>query len=108
MRETLFVYGTLHDPRVQKILLGRTLASRPDVLPRYRRNLELFPPYPVAMPDESASINGWVLKVTAKELEKLDHYEGENYVRVRVTLASGSDAWVYRGNPVVYDETIRP
>ena len=98
--ETLFVYGTLHDPRVQKVLLGRTLHSSPDVLPNYARRTDLLPPYPVAMPDdEDRAIRGWVLHVTAEELEKLDHYEGSSYIRVRVTLASGIEAWVYRGHP---------
>jgi hypothetical protein len=32
---------------------------------------------------------------------KLDEYEGENYVRVRVTLATGIQAWVYCASPLL-------
>jgi gamma-glutamylcyclotransferase (GGCT)/AIG2-like uncharacterized protein YtfP len=103
--ETLFVYGTLYDKQVQLTLLGHTLIGVPDVLLKYTRNIELFPPYPVAMPDAGGYVNGWVLRVTPEELVKLDEYEGENYIRIRVRLASGIEAWVYRGNPDIYPET---
>lgn len=99
--ETLFVYGTLHDPKVQMMLIGRELASVPDVLMGYFRNTDLFPPYPVALPIADSSINGWRLEVTAAELTKLDIYEGENYIRVQVTLASGTSAWVYCASPLL-------
>ena len=99
--ETLFVYGTLHDPEVQLMLLGRRLNSTSDVLLKYRRDTELFPPYPVAVVDAEGYINGWVLRVNAEELQRLDDYEGENYIRVRVTLASSLQAWVYTASPVL-------
>jgi gamma-glutamylcyclotransferase (GGCT)/AIG2-like uncharacterized protein YtfP len=99
--ETLFVYGTLHDPQVQLLLIGRRLNSTPDVLLKYRRDTELFPPYPVAVVDADGYINGWVLRVNSEELERLDNYEGENYIRVRVSLASGLQAWVYTASPIL-------
>jgi gamma-glutamylcyclotransferase (GGCT)/AIG2-like uncharacterized protein YtfP len=102
--ETLFVYGTLHDPKVQLLLIGRRLNSTPDVLLKYRRDTELFPPYPVAVVDADGYINGWVLRVNADELERLDNYEGENYIRVRVALASGLHAWVYTASPLLLDK----
>ena len=103
--EKLFVYGTLHDPKVQVMLLGREVASVDDVLSGYFRNTDLFPPYPVAVQDDNATINGWVLQVTTVELIKLDVYEGENYIRVRVTLQSGTDAWVYCASPLLLENT---
>ena len=102
--ETLFVYGTLHDPKVQLLLLGRHLTSTPDVLLKYRRDMVLFPPYPVAVADAESYINGWVLCVNAEELERLDKYEGENYIRIRVTLASGLQAWVYTASPLLLNK----
>ena len=102
--ETLFVYGTLHDPKVQLLLIGRRLNSTPDVLLKYRRDTELFPPYPVAVVDADGYINGWVLRVNSEELERLDEYEGENYIRVGVSLASGLQAWVYTASPLLLDK----
>ena len=102
--EALFVYGTLHDPKVQLMLVGRRLNSIPDVLLKYTRNTELFPPYPVAVVDADGYINGWVLRVSTEELERLDKYEGENYVRVRVTLVSGLQAWVYCASPLLLNK----
>lgn len=93
--ETLFVYGTLHDTNIQLMLIGRSLSSVPDVLMGYVRDTDLFAPYPVALPEAGAAINGWRLEVSADELIKLDDYEGENYIRVRVTLESGLESWVY-------------
>jgi gamma-glutamylcyclotransferase (GGCT)/AIG2-like uncharacterized protein YtfP len=103
--ETLFVYGTLHDPKVQLLLIGRRLNSTPDVLLKYRRDTELFPPYPVAVVDADGYINGWVLRVNSEELERLDNYEGENYIRVRVALASGLQAWVYTASPLLLNKS---
>jgi gamma-glutamylcyclotransferase (GGCT)/AIG2-like uncharacterized protein YtfP len=97
--EQLFVYGTLHEPEVQLRLIGRLLESRPDRLVGYERNMSLLPPYPVAMPKETADIQGHVLQVTTEELALFDSYETDAYERIRVRLASGIDSWVYIGNP---------
>jgi gamma-glutamylcyclotransferase (GGCT)/AIG2-like uncharacterized protein YtfP len=56
---------------------------------------------PVAVPDANSYINGWLIRVTEEELGRLDEYEGENYVRIRVTLATGIEAWVYRASPLL-------
>ena len=87
------------------MLLGRRLNSTPDVLLKYRRDTELFPPYPVAVVDTNGYINGWVLRVNSEELERLDRYEGENYIRVRVTLASGLQTWVYTASPLLLNKS---
>ena len=102
--ENLFVYGTLHDPKIQLLLIGRTVTSIPAVLLKYRRDTELFPPYPVAVPDTDSYINGWLLRVTEEELVRLDEYEGENYIRIRVTLATGIEAWMYCASPKLLDD----
>jgi gamma-glutamylcyclotransferase (GGCT)/AIG2-like uncharacterized protein YtfP len=101
--EDLFVYGTLHDPKVHVALIGRRLDSIPTVLLKYKRNEALFAPYPVAIPDADSYINGWLIRVTAEELVKLDEYEGENYIRIRVMLATGIEAWVYCASPLLLE-----
>jgi gamma-glutamylcyclotransferase (GGCT)/AIG2-like uncharacterized protein YtfP len=93
--ELLFVYGTLHEPAVQIRLIGHTVPSEPDTLGGYERDFSLLPPYPVAMPAENSEIDGHVLEITAEELILFDIYETEAYQRIRVTLQSGKEAWVY-------------
>lgn len=99
--ETLFVYGTLGDPLIQKRLLGRVIAGTPDTLMGFVRLTDGLP-YPVAVPDATSAIDGLVLQVTSRELARLDLYEGDGYVRVQVSLASGTSAWVYIGS-AAYD-----
>jgi hypothetical protein len=36
-----------------------------------------------------------VLELTPDELARCDVYEGDEYRRLRVTLRSGTEAWVY-------------
>jgi gamma-glutamylcyclotransferase (GGCT)/AIG2-like uncharacterized protein YtfP len=97
--EKLFVYGTLQEPEVQLRLIGRFLEGHPDTLSGYERNSKLLAPYPVAMPNNHAEIHGHVLEVTSAELAQFDIYETEDYQRIPITLASGTEAWVYIGNP---------
>ncbi len=102
--ERLFVYGTLQDPQVQENLIGRSLSGTVDSLSGYRINNLLMPPYPVAMPADDSVIDGRILEITKDELEKLDEYEGECYLRIRVWLQSGQETWVYIGDPACYPD----
>ena len=52
--------------------------------------------YPIVEPEAGSSVEGLVITVSPTELSRIDHYEGENYRRTRVTLVSGRRAWVYR------------
>lgn len=100
--ESLFVYGTLYDPQIQMQLIGRTVESQPDTLHGYGRNFDLLPPYPVAMPQENGTIEGYVLQITSEELAFFDIYETNAYQRSCVQLASGLETWVYLGNPTYF------
>lgn len=97
--ERLFVYGTLAAPNVQRAVMGRVIAGVPDTLAGYHKDeIRLgLRTYPIARPRAGASIAGLVLEVTPEELALCDRYETDAYQRVRVTLASGLEAWVYRG-----------
>lgn len=100
MNDYLFAYGTLQEEAVQAHVLGRTLPAMPDTLMNYRR---LTFQYPIAIPDSTASIQGYRLTIQASDLDQLDYYEGAQYLRVRVRLESGIEAWVYEGHPIVYE-----
>ena len=102
--ERLFTYGTLQDTTVQMSLIGRELEGEASVLNGYIIHHTLMPPYPVAMPDENSRIEGMVYEVTEDELEKLDAYEGDCYLRLKIRLENEQDAWVYAGNPACYPD----
>lgn len=96
----LFTYGTLQDERIQMALFKRTLQGHPDTLPGY----DLSPQkvaglYPVVFqsPNAANGLAGIVYEVTESDLKNADDYEGEDYQRTRVVLASGRAAWVYIG-----------
>ena len=103
----IFSYGTLQMEKVQRALFGRLVAMEDDVLLGYRTvAIEVTEPDPLdysglpvhqalvpAEPD--AAIPGKILTTDDGDLPAIDAYEGDLYVRVAVTLASGMRAWVY-------------
>ena len=95
--EPLFVYGTLRDADVQQRVYERTIPGEPDVLPGYRKAQIWLDGayYPIAIPDPDSEIDGLVLELTPEEMARGDAYEGSEYRRLRVTLRSGLEAWVY-------------
>ena len=94
----LFVYGTLKDPKVQKMVFGRVEKGTPDTLDGYKKSKVVIDKktYPIIVPSPKDSIKGLILMVTAKELKQIDEYETEAYRRKKITLKSGKIAWVYQ------------
>ena len=72
-----------------------------ETLPGYRRTLINLggAVYPNIKPEETASVDGQVLLLTAQELLAADRYEGTEFERKRVALESGREVWVYRTRP---------
>jgi ribosomal protein S18 acetylase RimI-like enzyme len=104
----LFSYGTLQDEAVQQRLFGRRLSGTPDALLGFRMDwLEERDPdavaasgivrHPVVHATGNAQdrIPGMLLHLSDAELARADEYEADDYRRVRVTLASGAQAWLY-------------
>ncbi|TFH86102.1 gamma-glutamylcyclotransferase [Billgrantia azerbaijanica] len=88
----VFVYGTLRHAPVRWLVYGRVGDPQPAVLAGFRREgLDI-----AEAPGET--VEGLVIEVDAAELARLDRYErlGLRYERVRVALAGGEEAWVYR------------
>ncbi|MDR9425213.1 MAG: gamma-glutamylcyclotransferase family protein [Marinobacter sp.] len=98
----VFVYGTLTQPWVRWLVMGRAGESEPAKLPGYRKEeLDI-------KPADGAVIKGEVITVNADELRALDRYErlGVRYERVKLTLEDGESAWVYRlMDPVLLELT---
>jgi hypothetical protein len=110
MTEWVFSYGTLRLPQVQQANYGRALDGVPDSLPGFRLDLVAITnpevvavsgiaEHPVAVRTDNAadSVDGTRFALTSAELAATDVYEAADYVRVPVTLTSGTTAWLYVG-----------
>ena len=96
--EFLFTYGTLQDEMIQAVVYSRRLTGTEDVLRGFRISEEkVAGAYPVIIQTDNADdkVDGVVYMITNKELLKTDAYEGVMYRRIKVTLASGTESWVY-------------
>lgn len=90
--QRVFVYGTLRYAPVRWIVMGRAGAPEPHTLQGYTKTaLDI-------RPDPEGEVEGFLLKVTDEELRRLDRYErlGVRYLRTRVSLEDGREAWVYQ------------
>ncbi|EPC04432.1 hypothetical protein L861_03660 [Litchfieldella anticariensis FP35 = DSM 16096] len=88
----VFVYGTLRYPLVRWLVYGRTGNPEPATLEGYRRKALDLATAP------KGKVEGLLLRVSAKELARLDRYErlGIRYERTRETLSNGQQVWAYR------------
>ena len=96
----LFSYGTLQDDAIQKAVFSRTLKGWPDALPEYGLSkTKAYGSYPVVVKtnDTSQTISGKVFELETGEFDLADAYEGAEYQRILVDLASGRKAWLYIG-----------
>jgi hypothetical protein len=107
---SLFSYGTLQQPEVQRATFGRLLEGRPDVMTGFvLAPLTITDPGVVRLsgaavhsiarrtgnPDDR--ISGVIFAITPAELEAADRYEVDVYARVELRLLSGALAFVYVG-----------
>lgn len=106
--ENLFSYGTLQKERVQLELFGRLLKGAKDFLKGYKfvpieikdeaflaKGEEKIQMTLMNSNDNADLIEGTVFEISNKELFLADKYEPENYSRIKVTLQSGKEAWIY-------------
>ena len=104
---SLFSYGTLQLPQVQRATFGRLLAGRPDSLPGFAlAPLTVTDPAAIAASGTAAHtiaratgdpadiVPGIVFRITPAELAAADRYEVDP-VRIEVGLASGARAFAY-------------
>lgn len=103
----LFSYGTLRQADVQLTLFGRAVPTTDDSLPGHRLDwLVITDPEVIATSGSDRhpilrrgspcdSVAGAYLELDNDELARADAYEVDDYTRVRVTLASRVEAWVY-------------
>jgi gamma-glutamylcyclotransferase (GGCT)/AIG2-like uncharacterized protein YtfP len=112
--EILFSYGTLRQPEVQQVVFGRILDGWQDGISGYIADeLVITDPAVIATSGSdrhpvlrqaagpSAAVLGTAFRVSMADLDAADRYEVDDYVRIRVPLISGPQAWVY-----VFDERL--
>lgn len=89
----VFVYGTLMNPAVRRMILGHSGTTYSNVLEGYRKEgLNI-------VEDSSYEVDGVTFEVTKDELASLDHYEGVAhgvYKRIAITLKDGEKAIAYQ------------
>ena len=105
--ELLFSYGTLQQDGVQMAQFGRRLEGHADALVGWRQEMvQITDPavlaksgkafHPIVIPGrKDDEVPGMVFEITAAELAAADHYEVDDYRRIKAPLKSGVTAWVY-------------
>ena len=101
--ENLFAYGTLKDKEIQETIFGRVLTGTPDKLVGYAiKEIEIeeefgLTSYPIIVEtkNHADTISGIIFKLTPRELELADTYEGNHYRRIQVQLHSKETVWTY-------------
>ncbi|WP_062215150.1 gamma-glutamylcyclotransferase family protein [Streptomyces sp. NBRC 109706] len=92
----LFVYGTLRLAPVLEALLGRIPARTPSAVHGWRAAALDGRIYPGLVPAAGGTAAGQLLTdLSALEHAVLDAFEGEEYRRTVLALASGEPAWAY-------------
>ncbi|MFU8764511.1 MAG: gamma-glutamylcyclotransferase family protein [Haliea sp.] len=88
----VFVYGTLRNPLVRWLVLGRPVTAEEAFLPDFNKQGLDITPAP------GAGVHGELLILEPPGLRRLDRYErlGIRYERIPMTLEDGRQAWVYR------------
>lgn len=95
-RRPLFVFGTLMDPDVLRIVLGRAVEPslmQPATLGGHRVMRVADESYPVLVPDPAASAEGALLSgLSGREWDRIRFFEAEEYVlrSCRVVAGAGS------------------
>ncbi|AQK68397.1 AIG2-like protein [Zea mays] len=86
---SVFVYGTLMEEEVVRVLLGRAPpSSSPALLPDHRRFSLRGRVYPAILPARAHAVSGKVIQgLTDRELHVFDMFEDEEYVKTTVEVS---------------------
>ena len=94
----LFVYGTLKDNELFKVITGHKSTYKPAILYGYTQTSQLK----IKKTLNSDSVSGFLIKnITEEDLRAIDHYESLNrlYSRKKVQIKTAErenvDSWVY-------------
>ena len=95
----LFSYGTLQQQTVQMSLFGRLLEGEPDELIGFEQSSLTIESgtYAIAQFNgrNDSRVRGTAYELSDAEVAIADGYETADYKRIKTTLVSGKQAWVY-------------
>lgn len=94
----IFAYGTLLNPNVQLEVIGRELKGTSASVKGYRvldNYIVNGVAYPIAVEDLTNTINGQFFDITNEDLEKIDEYETNDYIRKTIKTTDGVEAYMY-------------
>ena len=95
----IFVYGTLKDEQIRKMVLGYDVPAEEDVLENYEVvPHSVFLIYPTIKKAKGKGTDGYVFDVQEESIPKLDRYESGLYKKIEVILQSGTVALSYIDN----------
>jgi gamma-glutamylcyclotransferase (GGCT)/AIG2-like uncharacterized protein YtfP len=88
----LFVYGTLLSKEIWESIISGNYSSESAVLKGYARKKVKRKDYPGLIKHDGSKVEGMIYyDISEEDFRKLDEYEGEEYVRMKVSakLTSG-------------------
>lgn len=88
----VFVYGTLKQPLIRRLIVGAQIEAVPTQLEGFQKSGLTI------VPQVDGVVAGYLITLTATQMQRVDRYErlGVRYCRFEVVLASGDNAWVYQ------------
>ena len=92
--KTVFAYGSLINPIVRQMVVGREVAAEADSLSDFIQVSHSLLPYP-SVEKAKGFVRGITFEVTDEELKKLDRYETSHYKQIEVKTKSGKTAICY-------------
>jgi gamma-glutamylcyclotransferase (GGCT)/AIG2-like uncharacterized protein YtfP len=103
----IFTYGSLMSEDIMTLVAGCAAPSEPATLHNFRRVKIRNEEYPAIFPQNGNTVSGVLYyNLSAKALERLDHFEGEYYTRETITVQTASDgpcqAMAYVFKPAYY------
>ncbi|MEM0936534.1 MAG: NUDIX domain-containing protein [Pseudomonadota bacterium] len=88
---TIFVFGTLRDPELRRIVFGLDVRAETATLPNFEVRTVPGGNWPVLCPAADAEVEGLLFAVPEAALARADYYEGLfDYVRQRMTVKRGT------------------
>jgi gamma-glutamylcyclotransferase (GGCT)/AIG2-like uncharacterized protein YtfP len=104
---SIFAYGTLLDPENLKAITGRAFDTQDAALDGYEKITDGYD-YPIITKKDGGKVLGkLLLEVDDASLKLLDDYEGQDYVRIGVTVfccGQNMQVFVYTAKPLKRDD----
>ena len=89
--EYLFVYGLFRDSG-KRVLGECTYCGRASINGKLYKVNEFYPGYVI---DKKSKVYGDIYLVDPNNFSAMDEYEGDEYIRTKITTENGVECWIY-------------